>query len=119
MAHSIVYPTYERKCALLEARKEKLQRKIEDLQSDADMLDHEIMKYNEKLDHLKNKMPLVSYPPLMHKLSDEYDIELQQKKTLYEQVLNIKSEIATIIYDIEEMDLEVSRLSELTGIANT
>lgn len=103
----------------MEARKERLQRKIEDLQSDADILDHEIMKYNEKLDHLKNRIPLVSYQPLRHKLSAEYDIEFQEKKILYEQVLNIKSQIATIIYDIEEMDLEVSRLSELIGMANS
>ena len=103
----------------MEGRKERLQRKIEDLQSDADVLDHQIMQYTEKLDHLKSKIPLVSYQPLRHKLSAEYDNELQQKKTLYEQVLNIKSQIANIIYDIEEMDLEVTRLSELIGMASS
>lgn len=119
MASYLVNPDYEKKRAIIERRKERLQKKIEDLESDAAILDHQIMQYNERLDRLKNRMPLASYQPLRHKLNAEYEIELQQKNALYNQILNIKSQIAEIIYDIEELDLEVTRLSELIGTTDS
>ncbi len=64
-------------------------------------------------------MPLACYQPLRHKLNAEYEIELHQKNALYEHILNIKSQIAIITYDIEEMDLEVTELSEMMGTVDS
>jgi hypothetical protein len=101
---------------VIERRKVRFQERIEDLEMDADILDHQIMQFIQEMDRLKSKMSLASYQPYRQGLDKEYETIRIQKDELYEQYLNKKSQIANIIYDIEELDLEINRLIELVGI---
>lgn len=103
----------------IERRKEKFQEKIEDLGLDAQVLDHRIMQCNQKIDRLRNRISLVSHQPYRQSLDLEYQQLQDEKAEAYKQLLDIKSEIATVIYDIDELDLEVTRLSELVGAADS
>lgn len=51
----IVHPDYYKKRAMIERRKQRLQKMIDDLESDAAILDHQIMQYNGRLDILRNR----------------------------------------------------------------
>jgi predicted nucleic acid-binding Zn-ribbon protein len=119
LVSSLIHPDYDKKKAVVERRKEQFQKKIEDLELDAAVLDHKIMQYNQQIDHLKNRMSLASYLPYRKSLDIEYQFIQEEKERSYKQLLDIKSEIVTIIYDIEELDLEVTRLSELVGAADS
>jgi len=44
---------------------------------------------------------------------------VQEQNESYGKLLNVKSQIANIIYDIDELDLEVTGLSELVEIADS
>jgi hypothetical protein len=96
----------------LERLKERMQKTLEDFELDIRVLDGIIMKRTEKIDRLQFKIPLVSYLPLKQNLTVELEeLELANKadKGKYS---DLKSEIATILSNMDYLETILNRFAE-------
>lgn len=98
--------------ARLESTKKKFQRLVDDLEQEASALDYGIMKYLEEMDYLENKIILTSYPPLKEEFKTRLDVVKAKKESDYAKSRELKSEIATLNYYLEELDPVLNRLAD-------
>jgi predicted RNase H-like nuclease (RuvC/YqgF family) len=101
----------------LESTKKKFQRLIDDFEQEASALDYGIMKYIEEMDHLENKIILTSYPPMKQEFKTRLEIVKAKKESDYTKSRELKSEIATLNYYLEELDLVLNRLIDAVDLS--
>ncbi|MEO9363519.1 MAG: hypothetical protein ABI348_06415 [Nitrososphaera sp.] len=85
--------------------RKRLQKLAGDLESEASVLDDEIMKSMEQMDYLQSKASLASSPALKEKFRMQLEIVRAKKESDYAESCELKSDIVTLNYYLEELDV--------------
>ena len=96
----------------IELRMMRTKKRIEDLEIDISVLNDIIFSLVAKQDQLMLKMPLVIYPPQRQKLDVEYGQLSEQKNEKDKINQNLKHELATLNYNLEELSIELDTIQD-------
>lgn len=76
------------------------------------------MKYVAEMDHLQNQIILTSYLPQKEKFRMQLEITRTKKELDYSRYCEVKSEIATLNYYLDELDVASNRLIEAVELVD-
>jgi hypothetical protein len=96
----------------------RTKKRIEDLEIDISVLNDIIFSLVAKQDQLMLKMPLVIYPPQRQKLDVEYEQLSEQKNEKDKINQNLKHELATLNYNLEELSIELDTIQDAVELSD-
>ena len=102
----------------IELRMIRTKKRIEDLGIDISVLNYIIFSLVAKQDQLMLKMPLVIYPPQRQKLDVEYEQLSEQKNEKDKINQNLKHELATLNYNLEELSIELDTIQDAVELSD-
>jgi hypothetical protein len=102
----------------IELRMIRTKKRIEDLEIDISVLNDIIFSLVAKQDQLMLKMPLVIYPPQRQKLDAEYEQLSEQKNEKDKINQNLKHELATLNYNLEELSIELDTIQDAVELSD-
>ncbi|MGI0005351.1 MAG: hypothetical protein ACREAO_02540 [Nitrososphaera sp.] len=102
----------------IELRMIRTKKRIEDLEIDISVLNDIIFSLVAKQDQLMLKMPLVIYPPQRQKLDVEYEQLSEQKNEKDKINQNLKHELATLNYNLEELSIELDTIQDAVELSD-
>ena len=102
----------------IELRMIRTKKKIEDLEINISVLNDIIFSLVAKQDQLMLKMPLVIYPPQRQELDVEYEQLSEQKNEKDKINQNLKHELATLNYNLEELSIELDTIQDAVELSD-
>ncbi|AIF82188.1 hypothetical protein NTE_00106 [Candidatus Nitrososphaera evergladensis SR1] len=104
----------------LERLKERTQKRIEDLELSILALDGIILDCIKRQDQLGYRIPLASQPSYKEELIEKYEKVTEEKKIRSKEYQELKHEIATLNYNLEQLDIVLNTiLQEIVDLSDS
>lgn len=112
MSTSFSYTPDYLKREKLERRKQKLEEKLEDVRMALDAYSHKHMECVKKVNECQAMIPLAVHPLMRDKLNKKYEKLSEERDTAFAKSLECKATMDSLIYFIDQIDVEINGLEE-------